>query len=286
MGRELIVLTQNIWGGAPLWKLRRRTLAGRIAGLRPDIIGLQEVHARDPSGVTSQAHQLGDLAGGYRTVFAPGRVTPSGRCEGVAILSRFPIREHSVAALTLDGSDALDRLGPRVVLHALLDSTEGPVDAFVTHLSVSRRARARTVRELLAFADRESARSCGRGAILLGDLNAEPDEPTSAVLEGDGAPDGNRWGDAWKLANGPRSRGGTWPSVAPYRRIDYIFLRPGEGWRVHRCERGPIAGSDHRGVVARLSLDEGRFDPPKLGARITDDGRDEIGGPPPPAPAP
>src|SRR4051812_1587996 len=44
---SLIVLTQNIWGGAPLWKFRCRSLARRIARLRPDIIGLQEVHAPD-----------------------------------------------------------------------------------------------------------------------------------------------------------------------------------------------------------------------------------------------
>src|SRR5947208_2663649 len=142
MRREWIVLTQNIWGGAPLWNARRRSLARRIARLRPDIIGLQEVHARDPGGVTSQAHHLGDCAGEYHTVFAPGRVTPSGWCEGVAILSRHPIREHSVTTLTEDRNDVLDRFGPRVVLRALVELPEGPVDVFVTHLSVSHRARA------------------------------------------------------------------------------------------------------------------------------------------------
>jgi endonuclease/exonuclease/phosphatase family metal-dependent hydrolase len=257
-GQEMIVLTQNIWGGAPLWKLRRRSLARRITRLRPDIIGLQEVHAPDQSGLTSQAHHLGDLAGGYHTVFAPGRVTPSGRCEGVAILSRLPIREHSVAALTLDRSDVLDRFGPRVVLRVLLESPEGPVDVFVTHLSVSRRARAPSIHQLLAFVARERSRSPGRGAILLGDLNAEPDEAIIATLEGGDERDSDDWLDAWKSANGPGSRGGTWPAIAPYRRIDYIFLQPPEVWRVHHCERTPTAGSDHRGVVAKPSLIDSR----------------------------
>src|SRR4051812_43847280 len=116
MQRDLTVLTQNIWGGAPLWKLRCRSLSRRIARLRPDIIGLQEVHAPDANGEMGQAHQLAGLAGDYHVLFAPGRIAPSGACEGVAILSRHPIREHSVGPLTLDRGDALDRFGPRVVL--------------------------------------------------------------------------------------------------------------------------------------------------------------------------
>lgn len=247
----MIVLTQNIWGGAPLWNLRRRSLARRIARLRPDIIGLQEVHAPIPDGGMSQAQLLGEHIGGYQTAFAPGRVGPSGRCEGVAILSRHPIGRHSAESLTPDRSDVLDRFGPRVVLHALVESPEGPVDVFVTHLSISRRARTRTIHELLAFTAREQSRSSARGAILLGDLNAEPDEPTIAALEGGGGQDGKPWIDAWRAANGPGRRGGTWPAFAPYRRIDYIFLR--EGWRVQRCEREPMAGSDHRGIVALIS---------------------------------
>lgn len=213
------MLTQNIWGGAPLWNLRCRWLARRIALLGADIIGLQEVHAPNPDGGMSRAHQLGDLLGGHQVVFAPGRITPSGRCEGGAILSRHPIRNHSVASLTLDRSDGLDRFGPRVVLHALLDIPEVPVDVFVTHLSVSRRARGRTIHELLAFS-REPTRWSGRGAILLGDLNAEPDEAIVSILEGGGEVDGDTWLDAWRTANGHERRGRTWPAVAPYRRID------------------------------------------------------------------
>jgi endonuclease/exonuclease/phosphatase family metal-dependent hydrolase len=201
----------------------------------------------------SQAHRLGELAGGYHTVFAPGRVAPSGRCEGVAILSRHPIRDHSVESLSQDRPDLLDRFGPRVVLRALVDPPEGPVDVFVTHLSVSRRARARTIHELVAFAARVRVRSPAIVAVLLGDLNAEPEESIVTSLETGGEQDGGAWLDAWKIANGHTRRGGTWPAIAPYRRLDYIFLQPHGGWQVHHCEREPISGSDHLGVVSRLS---------------------------------
>src|SRR4051812_48367556 len=252
--REWVVLTQNLWGGAPFWGLRRRSLARGLARLRPDVVGLQEVHAPDPVGETSQAHQLADRAGGYRVVFAPGRVTPSGRCEGVAILSRHPIVGHSVEALTMDRGDLLDRLGRRVVLHAVVESPAGPIDTFVTHLSVSRRARARTIHELLAFTARACSHTRGRGAILMGDLNAPPGESIVAALEGGDDRGGGAWRDAWKLANGPDASGGTYPAPVPYRRIDYILLRPHERWQVLACNRMPAGGSDHLGVVARLAL--------------------------------
>jgi endonuclease/exonuclease/phosphatase family metal-dependent hydrolase len=244
----MIVLTQNIWGGGPLWRLRCKPLARLIARLRPDIIGLQEVHARGASGESSQAHELADRVQGYQVIFAPGRVTPSGRCEGLAVLSRYSIREHSVKTLCPDRRDVLDRFGPRVVLRTLVELPEGPVDVSVTHLSLSRRAREQTVPELLDFAADERSRSASRGAILMGDLNAGPREGTIAMLEA------AHWVDLWKRGKNPSSRGGTFPAFAPYHRIDYLLVKPQDCWEVHRCERQPFSGSDHRGVAAWLRL--------------------------------
>lgn len=243
LGAMLTVLSLNIWGGGPLWRLRRKALARRIAQLGPDLIGLQEVHARSTSGEASQAHDLADLLADYRVIFAPARIAASGRCEGVALLSRDPVREHSVKTLSQDPRDALDRFGPRVVLHALVERPEGAVDVFVTHLSISRAARSRTVPELLTFAH---SRSPLQRAVLMGDLNAEPSEPSLNALEQAG------WLDAWKSAHGPERRGGTWPARAPFRRIDYIFVLPAAARIVRACERAAVRGSDHLGVVARL----------------------------------
>ena len=248
---RLVVLTQNIFGAAPAWKMRRDRIARRIARLRPDVIGLQEVHARDTRGTDSQAHELASLVGDYHVDFAPARVTPGGECEGVALLCGHGIRERSAESLTLDATDRLDRSSPRVVLCAMLEVAGIAVDVFVTHLSLSRRARVRTMRELVAFAARERERSGSACAVLMGDLNAVPHEPAIAALEaGDRA---GAWLDAWTQAHG-RARGGTWPSFAPLRRIDYVFYQPRELWRLEACGREPLSGSDHLGVVARLSL--------------------------------
>jgi endonuclease/exonuclease/phosphatase family metal-dependent hydrolase len=239
--QELVVMTQNVFGGALAWKWRKSRLARAIAQINPDLVGLQEVHATRIDAIRTQAHEIAELAGTYHVDFAPGRIAPDGRCEGVALLCKREIRERSVFALTLDRRDRLDRAGQRVVLCATLEL--GPViDVFVTHLSLSWRARARTIDELVRFAERERSRSKSDGAILLGDLNATPGEAAMRALN-------ERWVDAWR---GPG--GATWPLVAPSRRIDYVLAQPPSGWAVRGCGRRRTLGSDHLGVVARLGL--------------------------------
>lgn len=259
------VVTQNLWGGVPGWPYRLRLLAREIARHAPDVIGLQEVHAPAPPVLGSgmgpvcpsafgQAHELAAALGAYHAYHAPGRLKLSGASEGVALLCRGAMREHAVHALTLDTADRFDRSSPRVVLCATVDLGPCGVDVFVTHLSLSPRARARTARELLAFADGERRRSGSAAAVLLGDFNAPSGEPCIAEIER--ASCGlHPWRDAWKAANGPRARGGTWPALLPLRRIDYVFVSPPERWRVERCERLLPAGSDHLGVAAKLRLD-------------------------------
>jgi endonuclease/exonuclease/phosphatase family metal-dependent hydrolase len=251
---HLVVLTQNAWGGAALWGHRRALLARLIRDLQPGIVGLQEVHAPAAAGGAGQAGELAALAGGYRAWFAPGRVAASGACEGVALLCREDVEviDHSVEALTLDRDDPLEGHSQRVVLRAAIRRGPAVLDVLVTHLSLSRSARLRTVRELLAFAARERRRSGSAGAVLMGDLNALPGEEAIRHLQGD-APDAG-WLDAWSHLH-PRAPGGTWPAGLPLRRIDYVFAQPKDRWTVVRCDRMPYAGSDHLGIAAELRID-------------------------------
>jgi endonuclease/exonuclease/phosphatase family metal-dependent hydrolase len=246
-------MTQNAFGGGPRWDIRRQLLARRIARVAPDVVGLQEIHASDTSGARSQAHELASLVGGYHVDFAPARVAPTGACEGVALLCRDEFRERFVEALTLDPADFFDRAGQRVVLGATIDFAEGPIDVFVTHLSLSRRARERTVRELLAFTARERARSKSLGALLVGDLNALPEEDAIAALARCPASQGGPWRDAW-TRDATRGRGATWPSIVPFRRLDYVFVQPESTWDVRAAELEPVSGSDHRGVVVKARV--------------------------------
>ncbi len=215
------------------------------------MVGLQEIHApsRAEGEAHSQAHELAELAGGYDAWFAPGRVTASGHCEGVALLVK---RTVGVAArcslsLSLDSSDPLEGPHQRVVLSVSIARDDARVDVHCTHLSLSKRARERTLAELVAFAAKERPRSGSHGAVLVGDFNATPDEPALATLEAAG------WVDAWKEA-GAAGRGGTWPAGIPFRRIDYVWVQPGAGWEIAGCARTPVSGSDHVGLVAHLRV--------------------------------
>jgi len=268
---SLTVLTQNVWGGVAGWERRRAVIARTIARYRPDVIGLQEVHARpsagpSPEGTTSgsngagkpsarpsQAHELAEMLGGYTAYFAPGRRAASGASEGVALLCKRTVHEHAVHALTVDSQDRFDRNHQRVVLCATIEAGSHCIDVFVTHLSLSPRARARTVLEVLAFAEQERRRSGSKGAVLLGDFNAPSGERIISEIEC--AASGRPWIDVWRAAHGPAERGGTWPAIWPVWRIDYVFAQPPGLWEVEQCERLPLSGSDHLGVLARLRLD-------------------------------
>lgn len=250
---EITVLTQNAWGVAALWPQRCELLARRVGELRPSVVGLQEILApRSEPGAPSQAHEIAERVGGYRVFFAPGRVAASGACEGVALLIRDDVEviAHSVEALTLDRDDPFEGDSQRIVLRAAVRAGGVLLDVFVTHLSLSRHARLRTVRELMAFTARERAASGSVGAVLMGDFNALPGEASVAALAD--AEDGP-WLDVAQF-EAPRGLGGTWPAPVPFRRIDYVFVQPADKWTEIACERVPWSGSDHLGVLARLRL--------------------------------
>lgn len=251
IGDELSVLTQNAWGGVPLWERRCEALSRRLRALRPAVVGLQEIHAERADGVSNQASEIARHVPGYRVWFAPGRVAASGACEGVALLCRedIEVREHSVEALTLDRNDPFEGEHQRIVLRAAIRWRDAPIDVLVTHLSLSAGARTRTIRELVAFAERERYKSGSVGAVLMGDFNATPRETAIASL-GHGE---RGWLDTWQHVHGA-APGGTWPAGLPIRRIDYVFVQPASHWIVTACDRLPFSGSDHLGVMASLTL--------------------------------
>jgi endonuclease/exonuclease/phosphatase family metal-dependent hydrolase len=237
----LTVLTQNIWGGFPRWRERCELLADRLAKLAPEVACMQEVHG---TADDSQAHEIAERVGGYTVHFAPAR-TYEDRAEGLALLVRHDANVHDPLALTLDPSDRFEGRNQRMVLAATIDHPEGPVDVFVTHLSLSRHARTRTAAELLTFVRELHERTGSIAAVVGGDLNADPTEEAVEVLEA-------QLTDAWRAAHGT-DRGGTWPAIFPFRRIDYVFVR-GDAASVESCRRVPYSGSDHLGLMARIRL--------------------------------
>ncbi len=248
---DFLAMTQNAWGGAPLWRRREERLARLLAERAPAVLGMQEIRAASPSGLEGQAHSLARRAGGYQPFFWPSHVGADGACEGVALLCRddLEVIDHATERLSLDPDDALDRVTQRLVARTQVRFRGAVIDVFVTHLPISKRARARTVHEVLTFAEEGRKASGSAGAVLLGDFNATPrEEPIRAIQA--------TWTDAWSALH-PGEAGATWPSVAPVTRIDYVFVQLGEGWQIVEAIRAPFAGSDHAGVLARIRLPPG-----------------------------
>jgi endonuclease/exonuclease/phosphatase family metal-dependent hydrolase len=246
---------------------RRLEMVGEaLAGLRPDVIALQEA---------SVSRRLGNvperLAGrlGLHHVYAPATshvfgdgllsrliVGVLGFHEGPAILSRFPIVARQVHALPRCDS----YLDPRVVLRARLDTPWGLVDVFSAHTSRDS-CQVRRVAELVG-----QGRN-GLPSVLMGDFN---NVETSVAIQA--LTDEAGFIDTYRRAN-PDARGATvWqrldaPVTTASRRVDYVFLIPGldvrgrvRGSRVildtpHRLPEGsPLWPSDHYGVLTELEL--------------------------------
>ena len=99
--------------------------------------------------------------------------------EGVAVLSKFPIRGQDYIMLSRDYTDRQDD-HQRLVLHAQIAVPAiGTVHVYGTHLSLSEAARDRTVLELSDFIDGNGASDF---SVFCGDLNAELDSAAIRYL--------------------------------------------------------------------------------------------------------
>jgi endonuclease/exonuclease/phosphatase family metal-dependent hydrolase len=245
---ELTVLTQNILGRAPLWEFRKRRLAEVISKVAPDIVSLQEVMAESPFAQDTQAHELAALVGGYDVDFAPSRIEAGQVAEGVALLHRHRLTERNLTALTLDPTDRWDRSNPRVVLSSVLELADLRAHVFAIHLSLSRKARARTLTELAQAVAAARERTPAELTLILGDFNAPPaEEALNRLCSATHEP----WLDVWAIRHGAAG-GHTWPTPLPCRRIDYVFAQLSREISILDCKRVVHAGSDHCALWARL----------------------------------
>jgi len=221
-------MTLNIWNTSH-WRERRVEIVAWLERLDPHLVCLQEV-VHLPDG-RNQAVWLGDQAG-YHAAFGPAFSGADGWAFGNAVLSRWPIDEHSTHALPHEprADDA-----QRVIVHA---RTNG-LDVFSTHLNWRTWDGALRQRQVAAI-DHVVRRVADPGSplppIIGGDFNAEPDSTEIRYLAGLASIDGEStyYQDAWRVAGG-REPGHTWDNrntfavldLEPSRRIDYVLV----GWR-------------------------------------------------------
>ncbi|MFJ6699147.1 endonuclease/exonuclease/phosphatase family protein [Streptomyces sp. NPDC091272] len=266
------VLTWNLWWRFGPWDARRRAILAVLREQRADVIALQEVWAHDEENLAGWlAAELGlehwTFARFGHPEYWQRRTDGDTSDIGVAVLSRWPVGEEAVVRLPADGG----RDDGRVALYARLDSPDGPVPVFTTHLNsppYDSAVRCEQVRTLARFV----AEKAGPGPfppVIAGDLNAWPDSDEVRLLGGyRTAPPvrGQCFIDAWEYAD-PAAPSATWDASnghhtpGPSTRVDYIHLgRPGPAGEgtvrdVARFGHTTVDGvwpSDHAGVRADL----------------------------------
>ncbi|MDR2673326.1 MAG: endonuclease/exonuclease/phosphatase family protein [Opitutaceae bacterium] len=202
----------------------------------PDLVAVQEVDRG--TSRTGRADQAALLAGqlGMGHVFGK-TIDYRGGDYGILILSKFPVLKHEMILLPPPGQKEQRGL---LVAHIGLPGGK-TIRLACTHLSVAsaeeRAVQTARINELLSGG--------GAPAILAGDFNARPGSPPMAVIE-----------KHWTDSAAPALK----KNATPHRpkRIDYIFFRNGDPFRVIETRTIPDAvTSDHFPILSILSLEQG-----------------------------
>jgi endonuclease/exonuclease/phosphatase family metal-dependent hydrolase len=226
----LKIMSYNIQGHAAA---RREDhlpkLAEVIAAVKPDVVGLQEVHFNTRAGPLHQSETLASLTG--LTHWFGRSTAMDGGDYGNAVLTRGTI-EYAFAH-PLPGSGE-----PRSVLQADIALGDMRFTFFVTHLAAwGRLLRNARMQQIATLGD-----IIARGAlphVLVGDFNVPPAAEEIKTLLAHGH---------LRVCGDPKEA--TFPMTR--QRLDYVFCDP--RWEFLGAEvirRGP---SDHWALVVELSL--------------------------------
>ena len=231
----ITVASYNIHGGVGIDRRRDLDrLAGVIAEIQPDVIGLQEVIRTDGA---ADADQPAYLASKLSMTVIMGATRPSGSGSfGNAILTRLPV----IASTTHDLSHG--RYERRGCLRVDLAADGAIVHFFNCHFGrrfKERREQLGLLAALLAVTDVQGPR------VLVGDFNEWHRGPITRGLR--------------REFPSLRSRVcRTFPSTFPIFALDRIYWDSdleGAGFRAHRSRLARVA-SDHLPVVAPLRVRE------------------------------
>ncbi len=243
---RLLVATMNILNLADRWPERLPLLLADMAGLQPDILGLQEVIYP-----MQQDRLLGAAGPGRYGVHRGHAARPE---YGNSLLVREPLVGSEAARLELGLGRAANR--------AVVDLPGGArLVVAVTHLHHTvdgAGARDDQARRLVEWLD---AGPVGDATIAVGDFNADPTEPTYGRMTAAG------FRSAYREANGEEPAV-TWPSglQAPAMDtegepgcVDYVWVRGSVGVESARLvfdrpavDDPTLYPSDHFGVAATI----------------------------------
>lgn len=199
-----------------------------------DIVGLNEMYGKGVlPGFDDQVAILSERTGLPHHYFAEAIRIDGQNPYGNGLLSRLPI----VEVKTIPIPDPVPHTysgyyEPRCLLKATL---EGGITVLVSHFGLNPDDQQRAVKTVLENLAEEKC-------ILMGDFNVTPDDK---VLD----PIRERMKDTADLFLSTRF---SFPSDAPLRKIDYLFVSP--DIEVVEADIPPVVASDHRPHTATIRL--------------------------------
>lgn len=248
--QAITFMSANLWHDWP----RKRRLQSRLNCLvdivekeKVDILLLQELSRTSDLHVDQWLSERLGMA--YIYSRTNGNVSEIGFEEGLAIFSRFPIKNHRLAQL----SDQKNPFSRRMALGTSVESSLGEFDVYSVHLGLLGSQNKKQFFRLRDWVDRNSKIA---PAVIGGDFNAG--EKSSQVQEASGF-----WHDSYRSKNPNRNEYShelrwPWGGVINRSRLDYLFMRQGKSsWNIEAAwhvntEKCPL--SDHRPVIVQASL--------------------------------
>ena len=219
--------------------------AQMIKEQNPDICGLNEVdYMLVRSGRIKTTRALGALLG-YEDAFAPAVTWLFGGKPGNygnGFLSKHHIKDVRICPIP----DPVTRdedvyYETRVILNALVDFEGTDVDVFVSHFGLAKAERANAVKILA-----ELIKDSSHPVIVMGDFNAQPDDPVLDPIRG-------LLSDTFDVY--PDKNAKTYPTNPEFghdQKIDYIFVS--KEFRTESVEIIDRQLSDHKAYIANVEL--------------------------------
>ena len=168
------IVTFNLEQNHKKWSQRRRLIVKQLAELNPDMLALNEIHIPEQTGRWLQAAAGEQLDRPYR-LLQQSKAGAEGRVQGEGLLTRYSPIE--TANLDYNSHDC-------IAMAARCEIGDRLIDVYVTHLIAARvdeSARQYQVEHLLQWI---AGRDDADGAIVCGDFNATPDQPSTRLMSG------------------------------------------------------------------------------------------------------
>lgn len=182
--------------------------------------------------------------------------------EGPAYFSQYPILETSYLLLSRVIEDPEDA-HQRILHRAVIETPIGNLTIFNTHFALNLAARERAVVEIWNW-----IQQFPQPQLLMGDLNAEPDDSSIEFLLGKRELQGQT-GDFVDLCDKltPGATPNTFPAWDPIKRIDFLLGRGVELSQYNFLGQTPnyvdaadssqaLYSSDHFGISATISFNK------------------------------